>query len=229
MTLLNRQPIEKVEHDEGRFLDVHSIFDTIQGEGPFAGMPAVFVRLAGCNLQCRFCDTQYTQGRRLWSVDALVDEVSAFFDGDQHVRPRLIVVTGGEPFRQNIGPFVQMFPYIQIETNGTLPIRDIGREAHIIVSPKTGKVHHSVWMRARAAKYVLDAHHVDPEDGLPTTTLGHVANPRVARPPNGWKGEIYVQPADDDTAEANLQAAIESCMRYGYRLSLQTHKIIGLP
>ena len=60
MFKINSQAIEKSAHYTTRSYDVHSIFPTIQGEGPFVGQPAIFIRLAGCNLQCPACDTDYT-------------------------------------------------------------------------------------------------------------------------------------------------------------------------
>ena len=72
-TILNTQPIEKRHHKVD--LEVHSIFYTIQGEGPFCGTPAVFIRLAGCNLQCPSCDTNYTSKRRTMTAEEIVNEV----------------------------------------------------------------------------------------------------------------------------------------------------------
>ena len=61
----NTQPAEKQVKSSGLILAINSIFYTIQGEGPFAGSPAVFVRLAGCNLQCPMCDTEYTSRQQM--------------------------------------------------------------------------------------------------------------------------------------------------------------------
>lgn len=219
-------------------IDVHSIFYTIQGEGPFSGTPAVFVRLAGCNLQCDFCDTEYTKGRhamRVVDVAIEVERVAKF----KH--QGLVVITGGEPFRQDIGNLITLLTnhgfYVQVETNGTLPPPDevcFNRFTHeragayIVVSPKGS---HVATMQACAYKYVLTAGEVD-IDGLPTTVLGHPCKTRVARPPDDAWLPIYVQPADlQDPLKNhdNLQIAIASCMRHGYLLQIQTHKLIGLP
>lgn len=228
MKLLNAQAIEKIDTSDE--LDVHSVFATIQGEGPFVGMPAVFVRLAGCNLQCPFCDTEYTTGRHRLSAVDLAAQVQA----QANATTRLVVITGGEPLRQRIHHVVKLLKdlgfLVQIETNGTLTpfwIAPLG--VSIVVSPKTGFVHPAIWEHAAAVKYVLSAGAIDPRDGLPTYVLGHSANPRVARPPSDWSGAIYVQPADDEHYTQNLAAAIASVGRHGYRLSLQTHKLIGLP
>ena len=129
--MINIQPIEK-RTQEKETLDVHSVFYTIQGEGPFTGCPAVFVRLADCNLQCPGCDTDYTSTRRRVCVLDLIWEIRNYFK-DNHIEGtrRLVVITGGEPLRQKralaylIGR-LQFQMTVQIETNGTieLPIQD---------------------------------------------------------------------------------------------------------
>lgn len=243
---MNKQPIEKATRSSGVHLDTIGVFYTVQGEGPFSGMPAIFIRLAGCNLQCPFCDTDYTAGREARAVDGLVDQVV------QLARPgvvKLVVITGGEPFRQQIGNLIAKLIdagfAVQVESNGTLPPNDLtvwGLEwkvqpsmplhgAYIVCSPKTGKVHEKVVSRACCFKYVLDADHIDEDDGLPTTALGHTANPRVARPPSWWDRPVYVQPADHaDSMEnrRNVKVAVASAMNHGYTLQLQLHKHVGL-
>jgi 7-carboxy-7-deazaguanine synthase len=228
---INIQPIEKLDHRDDYSVDVHSIFHTIQGEGPFTGFPAIFVRLAGCNLQCPQCDTDYTDKRERMAPEAVVDAVRKLHPG-----PRLVVITGGEPFRQNITMLAQLlldeeFP-VQVETNGTLPPPpDFPHGVYIIVSPKAGKVHPETADRAIAVKYVLSANSVSPEDGLPLRVLDHTApSYGVARldvPPES----IYLQPADmqdEYLNAANLEAVRRSCMKHGYILQLQVHKLLGV-
>ena len=240
--MLNSQPIEKrVDRPDGR-IEVHSIFHTIQGEGPFCGTPCVFVRLAGCNLQCPWCDTEYTANRVLMGPGAVLAEVNQLWRKDKWRKPGLVVITGGEPFRQNLTGLLEMLVhagyYVQIETNGTLPPSSFSystftsnREgAYIVCSPKAGKVHPRIWEEACCAKYVLEAGD-QLEDGLPRFALGHTANPCVARPPEGWDRPIYLQPMDAKDAAANEQhihAVTASCLAHGYILQLQIHKYIGV-
>lgn len=244
---INIQPIEKRNYREDGMLEVHSIFNTIQGEGPLTGHPAIFVRLAGCNLQCPKCDTEYTFGRMLMSAESLVQAIrnlhDVYIEG-----PRLVVITGGEPFRQNITYFCHLLLdvgyEVQVETNGTLgfpggefPARRMYTDSGvtIVCSPKTGKVHEDIIFGASAFKYVLSHDSVDPDDGLPLLALGHTASPKLARPHEAishWpKGAIYLQPADhQDPIEnaKNLRAVIDSCMKHGYTLQLQVHKLIDM-
>lgn len=242
--MLNQQPIEKRVAFTGTY-DVHSIFYTIQGEGPFCGTPCVFVRLAGCNLQCPLCDTEYTAGRHAMGPYAILAEVN------KHLRARkwvngLVVITGGEPFRQDLTKLLTTLTdaghYVQVESNGSLPpsyfsfyrvsLDLINRwGVYIVCSPKSGKVNPRTWQFACCAKYVVTEGDIRPEDGLPMRALGHTANPYVARPPEGWDRPIYVQPADEkDEARnrLNIDAARDSCLTHGYTLQLQIHKYIGV-
>lgn len=238
---LNIQPIEKLDRKADHSLDVHSIFPTIQGEGPLTGHPAVFIRLAGCNLQCPGCDTVYTgQSVRRMTPEAIVREVDT-----KTTPPRLVVITGGEPFRQNVGLLTQLLAdsdyQVQFETNGTLPVPEgIVFGAIVVVSPKTSRVHPSVSRVANAWKYVLNHESVDPTDGLPRLALENYASPRIARPPEGFPvGAVYLQPMDMsnyydmhfDTQihnARNLSACIQSCMQHGYTLQTQLHKTLGM-
>jgi organic radical activating enzyme len=233
--MINLQPVESVVKDPHSMIDVVEVWRTFQGEGPFAGMPATFLRLAGCNLKCALCDTDYTTGRRLHSVEELVDRVD-------RVSPRLsqktlVVLTGGEPFRQPLDRLINALlncQYIvQIETNGTLyqDLNWLHPDLHIVCCPKTAGVHKKIANRNIHWKYVVEAGKVDPKDGLPTSVLGEPIRPY--RPEPGVRHrDIYVQPVDaQDPAvnEANLRQAVFSCAQFGYRLCLQIHKIIGVP
>lgn len=233
---INTQPVEGLSRDTSN-LAVHGIFYTIQGEGPNTGRPAVFARLAGCNLQCPGCDTEYTSKRTIYTPSELMAAVHKAFGNPTTKWAPLIVITGGEPFRQDIGTFTQIAYAegfdVQVETNGTLaPPFGMHPSTQVVVSPKNGRVHPRIAMMATAWKYVLSAGDVSPDDGLPLRVLDH--NPgalgRVARP-SGPAKPVYVQPADSGDAvvnKANLQAAIQSCMRFGYTLQLQIHKLINM-
>lgn len=242
---INQQAPEKQDRREDGSVVVHSIFYTIQGEGPFAGDPAVFVRLAGCNLQCPACDTEYTSNRLRMNPDHVFREVCRELVefGEGKMPPRsgianLVVITGGEPFRQNIQALVAYLLKenfrVQIETNGTLYPGETFPFHHpnlrVVCSPKTSVVHKKLVPHVAAFKYVATGSSIM-EDGLPRHALEHPNGGQLFRPPADWGGTIYLQPVDeqDEAKNAyNRAAVIASCMRHGYRLCLQLHKIIGL-
>lgn len=244
MKTINIQPSEPVVNSKdvsSIIFDVHSIFHTIQGEGVFCGTPAVFIRLAGCNLQCEGCDTEYTQGRQSLTSDDILSAVKCLASSG---KTRLVVITGGEPFRQrNLSVLFKNLTdagyFVQVETNGSLPPTEwtynlnpsTRRGVYIVVSPKTPKVNRQIWLNACCAKYVLKAGDCVEETGLPLQVLDSSFAQPIASPPTTFDKPIYLQPMDcynDELNEANLKACIESCMRYGHTLQLQIHKIINM-
>ncbi len=247
--LNNQQPV-KLHISNGQTLKVHSIFKTIQGEGPFSGTPCVFIRLAGCNLQCPNCDTEYTSDDLFYTYQ-IVAAIGV------HAEKGLVVITGGEPFRQNIIPLIDTLLahgyYVQVETNGTIsPFASYEGQrrlifshntsersgAYIVCSPKTANINPEIEQQACGFKYVVNAEHICPEDGLPTKVLGLKVDARwkAARPSENFTGQIYIQPEDaggvgftaSQARYQNLQAAIKSSLTHGYILNLQVHKIIGV-
>ena len=230
---LNSQTPEKKDYQST--LEVHSIFCTIQGEGPFCGRPAVFVRLAGCNLQCPGCDTEYTDNRQRMRYEAILFSIKhrlAVTDSNAN----LIVISGGEPFRQNITPFCDFLIEndfdVQIETNGSMQIpMELSQLVTVVCSPKTAKLHPSALHRANAFKYVMKAGNVREEDGLPLQALDHRATPYIARPHKSFRGKIYLQPMDEQDVEINIlntQAVLSSAMKHNYTVQLQIHKLLNV-
>ena len=223
---MNSQPISRPEYHQ-KFLDIQTIFHSIQGEGPFVGRPAVFVRLAGCNLRCPQCDTNYSDAVQQ-SAEQILEAVRSY--GKQ---VDFVVLTGGEPLRQNIKHLVDILfddgYTIQIETNGTLnPAFMDYSKVHLVCSPKT-RIAEGLQKELLALKYVLHADHIDPTDGLPRSALGNLGTP--TRPDESFAGTIYVQPIDVGDVEENkrhLMATIRSAMQFGYTLCIQVHKIINM-
>jgi 7-carboxy-7-deazaguanine synthase len=229
----------KVSHprsDAEGFL-LKELFYTIQGEGPWAGYPAIFVRFAGCNLRCTFCDTDFEGGEGM-SAAALAGRIQKLIDSTGCYR---IVLTGGEPMLQPLAQLLENYlpdPRVifQIETAGTvMPVmgHKAMRRLSIVCSPKTPQIHHLVEDNAQAFKYIIRVGELSPEDGLPThSTQPGGAAQKLYRPKGQWRA-IYVQPCDEGVGEEektrmNHQAAAAVAMRYGYRLSVQVHKIVGL-
>lgn len=235
--MINEQTPKPQDYDEDGFLEVFEIFNTIQGEGPFTGHFATFVRLYGCNLQCPFCDTDYTSMRMRMSPVSVVSTIRDMAGRTDS----LVVITGGEPFRQNIEPLVTLlldYGYtVQVESNGTLQPRGAFPFSHerftLVISPKTGKINPRMAVNAHAYKYVL-SHDSVAEDGLPVAALGHPLGnaPHIARPPLGWEGPVYLNPMDAKDPKANhrnLQAVAEIVLnKPGYIMGVQLHKLVGL-
>lgn len=232
---MNKQKPSPRHDDEFGRVFVHSIFATIQGEGIFAGHPATFVRLAGCNLQCPACDTEYTEGARLQRPDHIVDYVSTICSPN-----KLVVISGGEPLRQDIYPLVQEFINreftVQLETNGSLPLtpqlEHLKKLEHhmfkIMCSPKL-RIHPKIAPLVDAWKYVLDFRQVNIKNGLPTHALE--LKGKVSYPPHDCDQPIYVQPLDSYDKELNakhLEAVINSCKQHGYIVCLQQHKLMDV-
>lgn len=203
---------------------VKEIFLTLQGEGAQAGRRAVFLRFSGCNLwtgrerdrataDCRFCDTDFVgmdgeNGGR-YDAEALAGRVESLWgEGDA----RLVVVTGGEPLLQLDGALIDALHArgfeVALETNGTLPVP--AEVDWICVSPKAGT--NVVQQRGNELKLVW------PQDGI---------NPDVLLK---WDFDHFlIQPMDCADKAASLATAIDFVMRDPrWRLSLQTHKILGL-
>lgn len=231
---LNTQPPEKRATGDGTVIAVNSLFHTIQGEGPFAGTPAIFIRLAGCNLQCPMCDTEYSK-----RGDYPIEEIVKTVYGASPIQSGtlLVVITGGEPFRQKLGPLATaLLDYgyrVQVETNGSYYEEGFPYErVTIVCSPKTAHISRKLVPHIDAFKYVARAGHLA-DDGLPKTALDHPSNGLLYRPGEHVPSHaIYLQPADEQNHypnKLNMDAVVASCLENGYRLCIQTHKIIGVP
>jgi 7-carboxy-7-deazaguanine synthase len=198
---------------------VREIFHSLQGEGVQTGRPAVFLRFSGCNLwsgreedradaACRFCDTDFIGGQKFSDARALAEAVLAVGGATRYV-----VVTGGEPGLQLdtalIGELHRLGFEIAIETNGTVELPD-GLD-WICVSPKAGTTLKVT--RGDELKLVFPQEGAAPGD-YESLDFAH----------------FLLQPMDGPHRAANTQAAIAHCLTHPlWRLSLQTHKIVGIP
>jgi 7-carboxy-7-deazaguanine synthase len=202
-------------------------FLTLQGEGVQAGSRAVFLRFAGCNLwsgreqdrataQCNFCDTDFVGtdgegGGKFRSADELAARVESLWgDGREE---RLVVITGGEPMLQLDEALVEALHRrgfcVAVETNGTLPA--VPGLDWICVSPKAGT--QVVQRQGNELKLVWPQEGIDPAE-LERWAFDH----------------FLVQPMDCAEREQAMDAAIALAMeRPKWRLTLQAHKMIGLP
>ena len=206
---------------------VKEIYYTLQGEGAQAGRAAVFLRFTGCNLwsglerdrsqaTCRFCDTDFVGtdgpgGGKFTDADALAKAVAAEWPKGSAGTP-YVVCTGGEPLLQLDGAAIAALHArgfeIGIETNGTLlPPPGID---WICVSPKA-----------------------DAEQKLTRGNELKLIYPQAGAPPERYAGQdfqnFFLQPMDNENRAANTEGATRYCLEHPqWRLSLQTHKLIGI-
>jgi 7-carboxy-7-deazaguanine synthase (Cx14CxxC type) len=208
---------------------VKEIFYTLQGEGANAGRPAVFCRFAGCNLwsgreadradaTCRFCDTEFVGtdgpgGGKFASADALAAAIAALWPAADPPGRRLVVCTGGEPLLQLDAPLIGALHdvgfEVAVETNGT-------------IEPPPG----------------IDWLCVSPKAGAPLlATSGDelkLVYPQEGAEPSRYEAlrftHFFLQPMDGPAREENTGAALRFCLAHPrWRLSLQTHKLLGIP
>ncbi len=189
-------------------LQLSEVFYSIQGEGTWAGTPAVFVRLAGCNLACDFCDTDYST-----KFFASVDEIVAMVRNAGGDCP-MVVLTGGEPLAQAeasalIDALRRDGRRVHVESNGTI-FTELPRDVWLCVSPKE-RVDPRMAERADEAKLIVDER--VPEEHLALFT----EKPTILLQPEGNKPKNVAVALDYAKAHPDR-----------FRLSLQTHKFIGV-
>jgi 7-carboxy-7-deazaguanine synthase len=189
-------------------LQLAEIFYSIQGEGLWTGTPAIFVRLAGCNLACDFCDTDYST-KFFANADDVVQMVR-----DAGGDCPMIVLTGGEPLAQNETPALiealrRDGRRVHIESNGTI-FTELPDDVWLCVSPKE-RVDPRMAARANEAKLVVD-------ERVPEELLAAFAD----RP------TILLQPEGNKPANIALALAYAKAHPKRFRLSLQAHKFIGV-
>lgn len=188
---------------------INEIFYSLQGEGYHTGCPAVFVRLAGCNLQCPFCDTDFSYSEPM-SAQQIADAVFALSTHPD----TLIVLTGGEPSLQVDKSLIEALhahqQRIAIETNGTHPIPD--EIDWVTISPKADAT--VVLTHADEVKIV----YTNQSD----TTLNHLRQTIRA-------AHYYLQPCGQSNGTSNVQDVVAYILTHPeWRLSLQTHKYIHI-
>jgi organic radical activating enzyme len=189
-------------------MQLAEIFYSVQGEGTWTGTPAVFVRLAGCNLSCAFCDTDYAL-----KFTATIPEIVARVRAEGGDCP-MVILTGGEPFAQAATPaliaaLIADGRRVHVESNGTIdaPLPDA---VWLTVSPKE-RLHAAPAARANEVKLIVD---------------GRVPFEWRERFPSSTP--IFLQPEGNKPANVALAVEAAKAEPARLRLSLQTHKFIGV-
>lgn len=218
---------------------INEVFESIQGEGAFTGMPSIFVRLQGCPVGCPWCDTKHTWEVRpdMQSTEAIImmenKDSERYFASDLEAlfalfkryeySARHIVFTGGEPCMFDLTEVtthaIREGFSVQIETSGTFEIK-CHEDVWVTLSPKINMkggylVRDDALNRANEIKHAIAMEkHIEELDEL------------LARPGRSSQPLIYLQPISMQKRATEL--AVSTCIQRNWRLSLQTHKFIGV-
>jgi 7-carboxy-7-deazaguanine synthase len=208
---------------------VKEIFYTLQGEGAQSGRAAVFCRFSGCNLWsgreqdrdtaiCQFCDTDFADtngpgGGKFETANELAASIQEKWPSGSAPAKRLVVCTGGEPLLQLDAPLIEALHAcnfeIAVETNGTVEAPE--HLDWICVSPKAGTTLRQT--SGNELKLVYPQTGIDPES-FAQMRFDH----------------FFLQPMDGPDRAINTELAVQYCLKHPmWRLSLQTHKIVGIP
>ena len=220
-------------------LNINEMFETIQGEGAYTGIPSIFVRLQGCPVGCPWCDTKHT-----WEIKAdlsvspedviakssesetyfVSNEASlmTLFEQQGYVAKH-VVITGGEPCMYDLRPLTNILHQngytTQIETSGTFEVL-CDERTYVTVSPKINMkggfdVLTSALERANEIKHPIAMQkHIDELDAL------------LAKVSSLEGKQVCLQPISQQKRATEL--AVRTCITRNWRLSLQTHKYIGI-
>lgn len=189
-------------------LQLAEIFYSVQGEGTFTGTPAVFVRLAGCNLMCHFCDTDYAT-KTFMTVDQVLSQVRM-----ESASCPMVILTGGEPtIQSDLVPLIEALRSngrrVHIESNGTGFV-SLPDDVWLTVSPKE-RLNTLMASRANEAKLIVD---------------GSVPYHWVEQFP--LSTPIFLQPEGNKASNIAIAVEAAKALPGRFRLSLQTHKFIGV-
>lgn len=216
-------------------LKINEIFDTIQGEAFYTGTPATFIRLQGCPVGCHWCDTKHTWSegteRLRIEIDEMLDKTTdspkwSDMEEEEIVRiveklqPRHFVLTGGEPCSQDIFKLTRLLATIgtvQVETSGTHNI-NVYHKTWVTVSPKIEmlgglKVLNTAITRANELK-------------MPINDVNDVKNLQKLVKKGNYGQLIWLQPVSQK--EDNTELCVKTAMDNNWRISIQTHKYMGV-
>ncbi len=196
-------------------------FASVQGEGLRQGEPTLFVRLAGCNLRCSFCDTKRAWGRgHAQTVAEIVRQVRTLWRGHP---ARWVCLTGGEPLRQHVAPLIRALRKdglnVQVETNGTYAPRPEADWYTVSPKPPDYAAHPLFRKKAREVKLIVSRHLTS--DAVRAVRRSYPARTPVILQPQGnaaWSMRKAVRLVEEAASQGLLNV----------RVSVQLHKIYGV-
>ena len=216
-------------------LKINEIFDTIQGEAYFTGTPATFIRLQGCPVGCNWCDTKHTWSEGVEKLKIEIDEMlhktkdspkwSLVSEREivkivEKLKPRHFVLTGGEPCSQDIFELTRLLANVgtvQVETSGTHTV-NVYHKTWVTVSPKVDmlgglEVLNSALLRANELK-------------MPINWLNDVKNLQKLVKKLNYNQLVWLQPISQQPK--NTELCVEVAKNNNWRVSIQTHKYMGV-
>lgn len=216
-------------------LKINEIFDTIQGEAYFTGSPATFIRLQGCPVGCNWCDTKHTWSEGVDKLKIEIDEMlhktkdsakwSEVSEKEivkivEKLKPRHFVLTGGEPCSQDIFELTRLLASVgtvQVETSGTHTV-NVYHKTWVTVSPKVDmlgglEVLNSALLRANELK-------------MPINGLNDVKNLQKLVKKLNYGQLVWLQPVSQEPQ--NTELCVEAAKNNNWRVSIQTHKYMGV-
>ena len=216
-------------------LKINEIFDTIQGEAYFTGTPATFIRLQGCPVGCNWCDTKHTWNEGVEKLKIEIDEMlhktkdspkwsevseKQIVKIVKKLKPRHFVITGGEPCSQDIFELTRLLASVgtvQVETSGTHTV-NVYHKTWVTVSPKVDmlgglEVLNSALLRANELK-------------MPINGLNDVKNLQKLVKKLNYGQLVWLQPVSQEPK--NTELCVEAAKNNNWRVSIQTHKYLGV-
>ena len=218
-------------------LPVNEIFSTIQGEATYTGTASTFVRLQGCSVGCGWCDTKHTWDLKLEDKINVKDMLAKDCDSKQYAvmtddellnevnkrRPTHVVITGGEPFNHDLYSVTKLLTSkgytVQVETSGTRPIRAHG-DTFITLSPK--------WDMAGGFDVIEQNYWRADEIKVPVGKQADVEKIWTKIPVDIMcaRKPIWLQPLSQSSKATDV--CVASALQYDFKISIQTHKFIGV-
>ena len=218
---------------------INEMFETIQGEGSYTGLPSIFIRMQGCPVGCPWCDTKHTwtihpdregtleqvlsknQESEQWFASSSEDILSLF--EHQKYQAKHVVITGGEPCMFDLteltSQLIEQNYTVQIETSGTFEVK-VHEGTWVTLSPKVNM----------PGKLPVLQQAIDRADEFkhPIAMQKHIEELEAIldKRTNKQRGLIYLQPISQQKRATEL--AVSTCIKKNWRLSLQTHKFIGI-
>ena len=207
---------------------INEIFYSLQGEGVWTGTPMTFVRFYGCNLKCKFCDTQDLHNQTLTEEDILAKITDTNTNTNTNTK---VVLTGGEPLLQNLDPLIKLLHKanlkLHLETNCTLPL-PMEKLDWIATSPKTKNPDPVILYHADEVKFLVNTNE-NWKEYIEYITKNYTIKGKKLLLPVAKKYTKTTASSPDSIIKKNTYAAIDYCFTHSdFSLCMQMHKVLNI-